>query len=289
MKKIWFLFIIISLTSINGYAQDEFKDKRLEDLKKFIEIVKTDNAEKICEYISFPLSRKNPLPPVKDKDDCISRYADIFDDKLKTAITTSNSDEDWGEVGWRGIMYERTDIYPVPGAMWFDGVAETSDAPLTGKITAINYQSDKEKELQKELIEKDRNSIYKSLSDFESNSVILDTDKFIIRIDNMNDWIAKRYASWSKPKTMADEPDIIISNGYKNFDGSGGNNYYIFKNGKYIYICYINVLSSSNSNPADITIYKVEQDIDIKNFDWADFEMITKEEIMEVGAEILRE
>ncbi len=50
--------------------------------------------------------------------------------------------------------------------MWFDGTADTVEGPWIGKLYAINYQSEKEIELQNKLIEEDRNSLYETLRDF---------------------------------------------------------------------------------------------------------------------------
>jgi hypothetical protein len=200
-------------------------------LGRFIEAVKTDNPDKIGDHIAYPLRRKNPLPPVKDKADFVARYDDIFDDKLKAAIINSDVDEDWSQVGWRGIIYRPTDLISMPGAMWFQD-------DENGKLYALNYHSPREIELGKKLAEKDRSDIFEALRDFESNATILETDKFVIRIDRMAD-NSDRYAAWSKPKSMSDEPDIVIKDGTWHWDGSGGNRYYIFKNGKYVYICYI--------------------------------------------------
>lgn len=56
-------------------------------------------------------------------------------------------------MGWRGIMLDN-------GTIWID-----SDE---GKIIAVNYQSDFEKKLRKELINKEKENVHVSLKTFES-------------------------------------------------------------------------------------------------------------------------
>lgn len=51
-----------------------------------------------------------------------------------------------------------------------------------------------------------------SIRKFKSSEEIFETKDFLIRIDKMDN-CKYRYASWSKSKTMADKPDLIIENG----------------------------------------------------------------------------
>ena len=260
---------------VSGGGDDGWKPA----LENLIAAVKDDNPKKVCDFISYPLRRQNPIPPVKDKADCVARYNDIFDDKLKSAIADSDADKDWGRVGWRGVMYTRAGLTPIAGAIWLTGETD-------GKIRAIAYQSDRESEIKEKLIAEERAAIYGTLRDFKNNAVVLETDKFLIRIDYMEDR-AYRYAAWSKPKTMRDEPDIIIKGGTVKNDGNGGNHSYIFKNGDHVYSCGITRVGTAESPPADLTIYKTDRNVDIKNWDWN--ERKESKIILSVPAKIIME
>lgn len=280
MKKVFLileaLLIATSLISTACCAKDKVWKPAL---MRFIEAVKTDDPNKIGDFIDYPLRRQNPLPSVKDKADFVARYDDIFDSKLKAAIIKSNVDDDWCQVGLRGIIFEDSSLIGMSGAIWFQ---DSED----GKLQALNYQSPREAELARGILEKERNKLYKALRDFKKNFTILETDKFIIRIDEMED-CSQRYAAWSKPKTMSDKPDIILGNGRREYYGSGGNHSYIFKNGKYFYVCSINWLRSNETPPANLSVFKKKGKAEAKNYDWIDHD--DYEKILDAPAIIVRE
>ena len=122
-----------------------------------------------------------------------------------------------------------------------------------GKIITINYQSQIEKNLKNKLIAAGKVKLHPSIAKFKAPEYILETSKFRIRIDDLgND--NYRYASWSIKQKMSEKPDLVITNGKWIPDGSGGNSYFDFKKGDYLYQCYIIVLGTSDSPPASLTI-----------------------------------
>lgn len=92
-----------------------------------------------------------------------------------------------------------------------------------------------------------RKLVYKDLKDFKTIKVYMQTSKFKIWIDQMEDG-SYRYASWPKSKTIDSCPDLILKNGAVNYEGSGGNHGYEFKNANTKYICNINVLGKSSDD-----------------------------------------
>jgi len=92
-----------------------------------------------------------------------------------------------------------------------------------------------------------RKLVYKDLKDFKTLKVYMQTSKFKIWIDQMEDG-SYRYASWPKSKSIDLEPDLVLENGTVNYDGSGGNHSYEFKNANTKYICEINVLGKSSDD-----------------------------------------
>lgn len=218
------------------FSQD-LKPEYQKFVKSFIANVKSNNKEGVAAFISFPLGRDYPIPDVKNKADFIKRYDQIFDTTLKNEIIKSNAAKDWSEVGWRGIMLNQ-------GTLWID---------TDGKIISINYQSQYEKDLKNKLIETEKGKLHPSIAKFKVPEYILETSKFRIRIDDLgND--NYRYASWSIKQKMSEKPDLIITNGKWIPDGSGGNSYFDFKKGNYLYRCYIIVLGTSDSPPSTLTI-----------------------------------
>ena len=87
------------------------------------------------------------------------------------------------------------------------------------------------------------------------NGLVLETARHIIQIEPMaNEQYA--YVVWNGPKSMDDKPDLIIANGRRVFDGSGGNNYYEFKNGDYLYRVSNTVVGTADSVPYDVSVYQ---------------------------------
>ena len=235
--KIRIIYLIIFWSQLT-FSQD-LKPQYQKFIKSFIANVKSNNKEGVAAFISFPLGRDYPIPNVKNKADFIKKYDQIFDVTLKNEIIKSNPAKDWSEVGWRGIMLNQ-------GTLWID---------TDGKIISINYQSQAEKNLSNKLIAAEKAKLHPSIAKFKAPEYILESSKFRIRIDDLgnNNY---RYASWSVKQKMSEKPDLVITNGKWIPDGSGGNSYFDFKKGDYLYRCYIIVLGTNDSPPATLTIYQ---------------------------------
>lgn len=223
IKKIFVGFFILINSFCGVYAQgDELEKEYQVFVSKFIDLVKANNKEDIANMISYPFYREYPIPSIKNKQEFCSRYYEIFDDKLIQLIVTSDSAKDWSKVGWRGIML-------------LDGILWMSEE---GKLSTINYQSKTEKDLKEVLIAIDKKNIHPSLNNFAKPICVLETSKFRIRIDDLGNE-NYRYASWSKNKSMMEKPDLVLKNGELEISSTIRDQIYSFKNGNYVYECYI--------------------------------------------------
>jgi hypothetical protein len=214
--------------------------------------MKTKNKEKISSMVNYPLAREYPIPEVKNKNELLKRFDEIFDNKLMTLILKSKIKTDWSEMGWRGIML-------LDGVVWLN---------TTGELIVVNYQSQFEKKKKEGLITVQRNSLHESLRNYKRPVCILETSKYRIRIDDMGNEIF-RYASWKLQQSMSEKPEVVLLNGKVEFDGSGGNHSYIFKSGEYIYECGIVEMGEDDAPPAYLSITKggkniLSQDAKIK-------------------------
>jgi len=234
------IFVFCSQLTFSQNLKPEYQ----KFVKSFIANVKSNNKEGVAAFISFPLGRNYPIPNVKNKADFVKRYDQIFDSTLKNEITKSDPEKNWSEVGWRGIMLNQ-------GTLWID---------TDGKIISINYKSQAEKDLSNKLIVAEKAKLHSSIAKFKAPEYILETSKFRIRIDDLgnNNY---RYASWSIKQKMSEKPDLVITNGKWIPDGSGGNSYFDFKKGDYLYRCYIIVLGTNDSPPATLTISQNNKNI----------------------------
>lgn len=244
MKKPLITILLLTLHFLTALGQDENQENQ-KAIADFIACVKTQDKEALSGKVAFPLRREYPLPPIRNKQEFLNRYNEVFDDTLINMIVTSEPARDWSKMGWRGLMLRN-------GQLWLDE---------NGKLIAINYQSAAERKRRVLLVDKEKKQIHPSIKEFERPACLLTTSKFRIRIDDMGNG-NYRYASWSLKNRQNDKPDLIIENGQFIPEGTGGNHRYEFKNDGYIYSCSITLLGKEdNEPPAVLTISKGGKEI----------------------------
>ncbi|KOS06766.1 hypothetical protein AM493_12590 [Flavobacterium akiainvivens] len=236
MKK-----LLLSLTLFVGIcanAQNLSADHKAV-IADFVSCFKDNNEQKLTERIAFPLKREYPLPSIKNEREFFKRFDEVFDKEFVEQIKKSGNGEGWDAVGWRGIMLGAGDI-------WLDE---------DGNIISINHQSPVEAKMRKALIAAERETVHESVKEYKEPVMVMFTDKFTIRIDRMENG-KYRYASWKRQAKMDSKPELIVLNGSFEPQGSGGNHYYRFANGKYVYICGITVIGEDDAPPAYLTVLK---------------------------------
>ena len=224
-----------------AYSDIDIKEYKTINVKNIVTLFNEIDINKISDKIKFPLYRKYPIPPIKNKKEFIKRFNEIFDDKLCIKIANSDSGQ-WTLMGWKGIMLDN-------GTVWMESSFE-------GRIIAVNYMSNIEKELRKELIKKEKRSLHSSLRDFESPKYKVITEDYLIRIDKLTNG-KYRYASWDINKKESLKPDLILENGEFEYQGSGGNHTITFLNKNYQYKIFMFQLRERDSN--DI-LFEIEKD-----------------------------
>lgn len=240
-KKQRIYILAILLISQFGFAQDinfEVPSKNVL-VQQTISLFKEKKIDEICAQIKYPLNRPYPIADVKNSVEMKERFKNIFDDHLIQKISKSNT-EDWHEVGWRGIM-----LYQ--GLIWLESG--------TGKIIAVNYESDFEKNLKQFLIKKDKAKVHSSIKNFEAPVYKIKTMHYLIRIDETTEG-QYRYASWKVRKSESSRPDLILQNGKLEMQGSGGNHVIIFQNKEYTYKIYRNIIGEEDHSDITLTVEK---------------------------------
>ena len=235
------LFLFLNSFFVHGQDLDSARQKIVSD---FINCIKYQNKEKLADKIRFPLRRKYPIPAINDKREFLKRYNEVFDDSLTKMIINSRPTKDWSEMGWQGIMLFN-------GELWLDD---------DGWLTAVNSHSKVENQEWEELVKREKANLHESIRDFKQPVCLIETTKYRIRIDDMGDW-NYRYSAWPLQSKMSDKPELIIEKGEYIPDGSGGNHKYEFKNGEYIYDCYIIVMGEDGAPPALLEIFKGEKEV----------------------------
>jgi hypothetical protein len=235
-KLLTALLLTINFFVANGQVTNkEYKNV----VQEFIDCIKNKKKEAVALKMSFPFNRQYPIPPIKNKQEFIERYTEVFDDSLTGMIAKSRPATDWSEMGWRGIMLFQ-------GTVWLD---------YDGRLISVNYQSDFERKKCEALIAKEKAEIHSSLKKFKIPVCVLETTKFRIRIDDLGEG-NYRYASWPVNQKMSESPEVILESGKYIAEGSGDNHRYEFKNKEYTYQCSINVVREDSFPPASLTVSK---------------------------------
>lgn len=89
-----------------------------------------------------------------------------------------------------------------------------------------------------------KNHILKLNSEVKNNIIHCENTKFTIKVDNLKNGDL-RYISWNKPKTISDEPNLILYDGEVERQGTGGGFHYVFKSGDWNYIIENNFMGET--------------------------------------------
>lgn len=233
------LIILVSIFGLTDCYSQLSKTEYKVVVEYFVDCIKNSDIDKLDPILSYPIERPYPIPKINDKEEFKRRYSEIFDDSLTSVITNSNINEDWSDMGWRGIMLHN-------GIIWLD---------YDGRFITTNYTTEKERAIETKWIEYERNLLYTDLKNFKKPVYTIETDKFIVRIDLLENQ-KYRYASWSKESDISRKPDLIINNGKWTPDGSGGNHYYRFTNNEFSYIVYVNMVPAEETAPFTLEVTK---------------------------------
>ncbi len=222
-------FILLSMFFLLFSPFSLSYEKDTNRIDEIISDFRTGNIESISKQVHYPLNRPHPLKSIGDKNEFQERFFEIFDDTFLKDIIESNSNSDWSAVGWRGISMHS-------GNIWLN---------YDGQISAINYKSP----ATKVLIEQQKNAsilwLHSSVKEFDRNIINSSTKDYYIRIDRQAD-NSMRYAAWENNKSTLEEPSLVLKEGKKIYEGSGGNHKYVFINEDYKYIFYVTVLGKVN-------------------------------------------
>jgi hypothetical protein len=184
----------------------------------FIDEVKTRQIEKVVARVAYPLRRQKPVPFVMNAQDMTNRYAVILDEDLVKRISESKPFENWGPVGYKGIMLNDGDV-------WLD---------FDGKVIAINTGSEQEIEDMKHRWA-------------AAPAYTFETSKFRIQISKPSEGEYK-YMSWSVYASPESEPDLVVHHGAFIGNQLDAGHEFHFNNGKYEYT----VLATSHTKDGPV-------------------------------------
>jgi hypothetical protein len=227
---------VITENTENQVKEEKLREDVVAGINNIIVLFKNKDVDNISNIISYPLKREYPIPSIKNREEFKLRFSEVFDQNIIDKIVNSKI-EQWSEVGSQGIMFDNGDL-------WITN--------SEGIITTVNYQSDDEKKLRNNLIEKEKDNLHASLKIFENPIYRIKTETSFIRIDKISKNIF-RFASWKKNEKESSKPEIIMGNGVVEYDGSGGNHYITFEDGSTKIKVYRFIMGAEEDTP-DVTI-----------------------------------
>jgi hypothetical protein len=245
-KKYLTIFLAFWICTLDCNAQDSVGIKKY--FRRLVKLINDDNLLELANLVQYPLHRANPIPNISSTQEFIAYAPLLFDAAFKIKLS-SYKDSD---------IFEHHFLYGLVGGK-FNGDIWIND---DGKIVAINTHSAKEEALQQRLTKEIQNRIYQTVKEWKRNLIVCETDKFLIRVDIMED-DEFRYVSWSKPKKINDKPDLIVFKGVQDFQGTMGGVSYTFKNDGYYYqIDQRDMAESDDDVGLFLKLYKTKEDLE---------------------------
>ena len=200
-------------------------------LDRLLRAIVDGDAKTVAKSVLYPFDRKYPIPPVQNEEEFVARFDDIFDRPFRRMLGELLPEAPWEEMGWRGVMLGE-------GPLWIDGTI--SDG---GNIYALNYQSEAEQELSKQLVEEERRTLPPNLANEGCDpKLCFETEdgKIAGRVDDIgNDHF--RVALFAMPFHPGDQPAATFR-GRAVWEGSGGNHTYLDDEG--LWALEVNVIGA---------------------------------------------
>ncbi|MCE3231814.1 MAG: hypothetical protein K0R98_71 [Rickettsiaceae bacterium] len=196
----------------DGYTDYENYSGDYTAAEELQEALRTNDRQTVANLITYPLDREEPLPPIKNSQEFLENWDDYFNAEIIDAITTSTPDT----IGWRGVQLNG-------GSVWF----------ADGGIKRFNFTTDKYNQKLANAKKLESEKLYPSAKGYDKIVFQCSTDKLYIRTQYHGEDL--RYFAWKKGATLSSKPEIELTSGKIDYQGTGGNYVMTFKNGNYTY------------------------------------------------------
>ena len=212
---LWSLAAVAEKIAITETSDVEYYEHIKKSVKKFKDLIKTNNPQLIAQNVVYPYSLGRGVPSVHNEQEFVEKYDIILPEYLREYLLNSPMD-DWGSgENLGGICLN-----------------DCPDAHLTDDGEMLSVKDSEElKRYREEYIAKEKQTIHPSLKNYNYNLYTMETKDWLIRIDDMEGLYEVstqidipniyRFAAWKKGKTISDEPDIIIDQGHTEKDPEG--------------------------------------------------------------------
>lgn len=179
----------------------------------------TGDSTAFASLVQYPLERPYPLHDINDASSMRHYYSTMVDDSLRHAVASDTMH--WHKYGWRGWA-------PSDGEyLWIDSL-----------VYAVNYLSPREKSMIDSLTRAELASLPHDMQGHWHPERCYAGGSLVYRIDRDTVTSARahyRLSIFHVPLRHGQRPELIAS-GFKNREGSAGNETYVFSSGTTEYI-----------------------------------------------------
>ena len=189
-----------------SYAKDYLAAKGLQAA------LKVNNRRAVAALVQYPLMREEPLSSIKNGKEFLKHWAEYFDSISTKAVLAANAEQ----FGWRGIALK-------DGLVWFNN----------GRISSINLQTTAYQKALQAAKRQDSNRLYASARGYDKITFQCRTQRLFIRVQQHGDGL--RYFAWKNGANLLTKPELELTGGKYDAQGSGGNFDLEFKNEGFTY------------------------------------------------------
>ncbi|MEO9168049.1 MAG: hypothetical protein ABI230_06580 [Aestuariivirga sp.] len=189
------------------YAKDYIAAKKLQ------QALQHNDRRAVANLVQFPLLNEKPLASIRNAREFLARWDEFFDATNIPALLTADAEQ----YGWRGIAL-------LNGTVWFE----------KGKIRAINSQTATHQKAMQVAIKQDSTKLYPSARGYDKITFKCTTKKLYIRAQQHGDDL--RYFAWKKGASLLTKPELELTGGKYDPQGTGGNYNLEFNNNGFTYV-----------------------------------------------------
>ena len=180
--------------------------------KKLQMALRKNDRQAVANLVQFPLLNEKPLASVRNAHEFLARWDEFFDATNTAALLAADAEQ----YGWRGIAL-------LNGTVWFE----------KGKIRAINSQTAAYQKAMQTAIKQDGAKLYPSARGFDKVTFQCTTKELYIRAQQHGDDL--RYFAWKKGDSLLTKPELELTGGKYDPQGTGGNYNLEFNNNGFTY------------------------------------------------------
>ena len=208
-------------------------------LAKAIQCIAENDAEGFASRCHYPVNINSIDKIVDTPEEMVQLFNILFPEDQRQLFKNKN-ENDWEEMGWRGIMYSDGDFW---------------DENFDGKISAINYSSKETERLEEKKKEMASSCLHPSLQnkDWEITQSYKCDNGIIFRIDYRAKDEKYRFLLFEQGKSFNEIPNYVMYGEYSNndngyhFSDDNGNSAVFYKFTVYIDSPYSLKISDSTN------------------------------------------